>query len=38
MYLARYFKVGIPIFVQSEHSIFVNMWQSAKIGHIIWMT
>ena len=30
-----YFKVGISISVQIEHSIYVNMWQSpSNIAHI----
>ena len=35
VYLARYFKEDIYISVQSEHSIFVKMWQSLNIARII---
>ena len=36
--LARYFKVGISISVQSEYSIFINIWQSWNMAQIIWIT
>ena len=37
MYVARYFKAGTSVSVQSEYGIFVNMLQSPNIAHIIWL-